>query len=141
LINNLLRWINPDVGDMATGQIRAGTPYPIFFETPVARVDVQGPQGKERTYEIQGNPWVFTDANEVGVYILRYGEHKRYLAVNLLDESESDITPVGALPSFEPTVEAGALHPDGVVETPLWPYLLLGAVAVVLGEWYVWCRD
>jgi hypothetical protein len=142
LINNLLRWINPDVSDVATGQIRAGTPYPIFFETPVARVDVQGPQGKERTYEIEGNPWVFTDANEVGVYILRYGEDKRYLAVNLLDENESDINPVDALASFEPTVEAGgALQPAGVVETPLWPYLLLGAVAVVLGEWYVWCRD
>jgi hypothetical protein len=140
-INNLLRWINPDLGDEVTGQILAGTPYAIFFETPVARVEVQDPQGKERTYEIQGNPWVFADANQVGVYILRYGEDKRYLAVNLLDENESDISPADGLASFEPTADAAAAQADGVVETPLWPYFLLGAVALVLGEWYVWCRD
>jgi Ca-activated chloride channel homolog len=140
-VNNLLRWINPDLGDDVTGQILAGTPYPIFFETPVSRLDVQDPQGAERTYEVQGNPWVFADANQVGVYIMRYGEDKRYLAVNLLDEDESDITPADALVSFEPTADAGAVQPDGVVETPLWPYFLLGAVALVFGEWYVWCRD
>ena len=29
----------------------------------------------------------------------------------------------------------------GIVEKPLWLYLLLGAVMVLLGEWYLWCRD
>ena len=37
---------------------------------------------------------------EVGVYIFRYGESKRYLTVNLLDAAESDISPANALSTF-----------------------------------------
>jgi hypothetical protein len=45
------------------------------------------------------------------------------------------------LPTLLPADHAAALQPTGVVETPLWSYLLLGAVVIVFGEWYVWCRD
>jgi hypothetical protein len=90
---------------------------------------------------VQGNPWIFSDAQQVGVYILRFGETRRYLTVSLLDEAESDIDPAGALPSLTPTAEAREFQAAGIVETPLWPYLLLGAVAIVFAEWYVWCRD
>ncbi len=141
LINNVLRWVNPEADGFAAGQVQAGTPYPLFFDTPIDRVEVQDPQGKERVYEVQENPWLFPDAQRVGVYILRFGESKRYLTVNLLDEAESNIAPADALPSLDPSAGSGGLQPAGVVETPLWPYLLLGAVAVLLGEWYVWCRD
>jgi len=141
LISNLLSWFDPHAGDFAAGQVQAGMPYTVFFETPVERVVVQDPQGKEREYPVQGNPWIFADAQQIGVYIMRYGESKRYLTVSLLDETESDINPAQALPALLPADHAAALQSTGVVETPLWPYLLLGAVAIVCGEWYVWCRD
>jgi Ca-activated chloride channel family protein len=141
LISNLLSWFDPHAGDFAAGQVQAGMPYTVFFETPVERVAVQDPQGKEREYTVQGNPWIFADAQQIGVYIIRYGESKRYLAVSLLDETESDINAAQALPTLLPADHAAALQPTGVVETPLWSYLLLGAVVIVFGEWYVWCRD
>ena len=113
----------------------------MFFETPVERVAVQDPAGEEREYAVQGNPWIFADAQKVGVYIMRYGESKRYLTVSLLNAAESDINPAQALPTLLPTATAGAFQSTGVVQTPLWSYLLLGAVVIVLGEWFTWCRD
>jgi hypothetical protein len=137
-MSNLLRWLDPSSSDDAVGQVHAGMPYPIFFETPVQHVTVQDPQGKEREYTVQGNPWIFPDAERIGVYIFRYGDAKRYLTVSLLDQDESDISPATALPSLS---AAAASQHAGVIETPLWSYLLLGGVVILLGEWYVWCLD
>lgn len=38
LINNLLRWLHPEGDGMVAGQVQAGTPYPLFFETLDANV-------------------------------------------------------------------------------------------------------
>lgn len=140
-VSNVLRWSHPETQEVVAGQIRAGMPYVLFFERPVKQVTVQNPRGQERTYKVGGNPWVFTDAEQVGVYILRYGDTKRYVTVSLLDEVESDIHPAEALPALEPAPDVAELQQAGIVETPLWPYFLLGAVLLLLGEWYVWCRD
>jgi hypothetical protein len=107
----------------------------------VSQVSVQDPQGKMRDYPVQGNPWIFTDTHQVGVYIFRAGESKHYLTVNLLDDAESDINPADKLPPLTPGTAEGGLQQAGTVETPLWVVLLLGAVVVVFGEWYAWCRD
>ena len=140
LINNLLRWLHPEGEGVVAGQVQAGAPYPVFFETSVSEVAVQAPQGAERAYEVKGNPWLFADTDRVGVYIFRYGDAKRYLTVNLLDAAESDIAPAEALPSFEPSGDA-ARQAMGVTQTPLWPYLLMMAMVVGFGEWLIWCRD
>jgi hypothetical protein len=113
----------------------------VFFDKPVTQATVQDPQGKQRDYSVSGNPWVFTEAQRVGVYIVRAGEAKHYLVVNLLDETESDLNPATKLSSFTPDFSPGTPQHAGIVETPLWLYLLLGAVVVLLGEWYLWCRD
>ena len=115
--------------------------HSVFFDKPVTHAAVQDPQGKQRQYTVPGNPWVFTEAQRVGVYIIRAGEAKRYLVVNLLDETESDINPANKVPSFAPHAAVGTPQHAGIIETPLWLYLLLGAVIVLLGEWYTWCRD
>jgi hypothetical protein len=140
-INNLLRWLRPPQDETSAGYVQAGMPHAVFFDKPVTQATVQDPQGKQRDYSVSDNPWVFTDAQRVGVYIVRAGEAKHYLVVNLLDETESDINPAHKLTSFTPSASPGTPQHAGIVETPLWLYLLLGAVAVLLGEWYLWCRD
>jgi len=90
---------------------------------------------------VQGSPWIFTKTERIGVYIMRAGEQKRYLAVNLLDETESDISPSEPFPAMTPHPETTTLQQAGLSETPLWPYLLLAGVLVLVGEWYVWCQD
>jgi len=140
-INNLLHWLNPRQDEMSAGHAQAGMSHTVFFDKPVTQATVQDPQGKQREYTVTSNPWVFTEAQQVGVYIVRAGEAKHYLVVNLLDETESDINPANQVPSFTPSSSAGTLQHAGIVETPLWLYLLLGAVMVLLGEWYLWCQD
>jgi hypothetical protein len=141
LMNNLLRWLAPPQEELASGQIQAGMAHAVFFDPPVSRVTVQDPAGKNRDYTVQGNPWVFAETDQIGVYILRAGEQKRYLTVNLLDEAESDISPAAQLPTSTSTAETTTLHQAGLAQTPLWPYLLFGAVLVLVGEWYLWCQD
>lgn len=141
LINNLLRWVNPQQDEMSAGYVQAGMPHSVFFDKPVTQATVQEPQGKQRQYTVPSNPWVFTEAQRVGVYIIRAGDAKHYLVVNLLDETESDINPANKVPSFTPHASVGTPQHAGLIETPLWLYLLLGAVIVLLGEWYTWCRD
>ena len=141
LLNNLLRWLSPQQDEMSAGYVQAGMSHTVFFDKPVTQATVQDPQGKQRDYSVLGNPWVFTDAQRVGVYIVRAAAAKHYLVVNLLDETESDINPTDKLPSFMPSSSPGTPQHAGIVETPLWLYLLLGAIVVLLGEWYIWCRD
>jgi hypothetical protein len=140
-MNNLLRWLRPQQDETSAGYVQAGMAHAVFFDKPVTQATVQDPQGKQRAYNVSGNPWVFTDAQRVGVYIVRAGEAKHYLVVNLLDETESDINPAHKLPSFTPSASPSTPQHAGIVETPLWLYLLLGAMVVLLGEWYLWCRD
>lgn len=140
LMHNLLRWLSPPSGKVTGGQLQAGMPYSVFFDPPVERVEVQDPTGKQRTYDVQGNPWLFTDTDRLGVYILRSGEQKHYLTVNLLDATESDINPRDAFPALAPDTSQSAQH-TSLIETPLWPFVLLGATAMLLSEWYVWSRD
>ena len=141
LMHNLLRWVNPQQDEMRAGYVQAGMPHGVFFDRPVTQATVQDPQGKQRQYTVSSNPWVFTEAQRVGVYIIRAGEAKHYLVVNLLDETESDINPANQVPSFTPRSGVGTFQHAGTIETPLWLYLLLGGVIVLLGEWYTWCRD
>jgi Ca-activated chloride channel family protein len=140
-INNLLRWLRPQQDETSAGYVQAGMAHAVFFDKSVTQATVQDPQGKQRDYTVSGNPWVFTDAQRVGMYIVRAGEAKHYLVVNLLDETESDINPANKLSSFTPGSSSSPLQHAGIVETPLWLYLLLGAIVVLLGEWYIWCKD
>ena len=139
-IGNLLRWLAPPDSD-GGGQIQAGTPYPMYLDGPISRVTVQDPEGRQQQYEVQGNPWIFSDTQRVGVYTLRAGDtFKRYLTVNLLDDGESDINPenkLAPLAAGDPAVQV----PAGSAETPLWLVLTLGAVAMLSAEWFTWCRD
>ena len=139
-IGNLLRWLAPPESD-GGGQIQAGTPYPLYLDTPLSRISVQDPEGRQQQYDVQGNPWIFSDTQRVGVYTLRAGDtFKRYLTVNLLDDGESDINPATKLPPLAPD-ETASPAPAGSAETPLWLALTLGAVAVLTTEWFTWCRD
>ena len=140
LVHNLLRWLSPTQSAVSGQQLQAGMPYTLFFDQPVQQVTVQNPQGSQQTYDVKGNPWLFTATDRLGVYIMRAGEQKHYLTVNLLDAAESDINPTDVFPSLAPATHRTTRH-VGLLETPLWPFVLLGATAILLSEWYVWSRD
>jgi hypothetical protein len=63
----------------------------------------------------------------------------RPFAVNLLDTSESDIGTAPKLDLASAQVAAAGID-ESKTSRPLWPWLLLGALAVVMLEWFVYNR-
>src|SRR5207247_9299179 len=113
-INNLLRWLRPQQDETSAGDVQAGMSHAVFFDKPVTQATVQDPQGKQRAYSVSGNPWVFTEAQRVGVYIVRAGDAKHYLVVNLLAETEPDINAANNLPHYMPSTSSGTPQRPGM---------------------------
>lgn len=67
------------------------------------------------------------------------GRAQRAIAANLLDPAESDL---GTVPELSMGSEVFQATPDKQVNLTrkLWPWLLLGALAIVMLEWYVYNR-
>lgn len=67
------------------------------------------------------------------------GRAQRAIAANLLDPSESDL---GTVPELSMGSDVFQATPDKQVNLTrkLWPWLLLGALAIVMLEWYVYNR-
>lgn len=62
----------------------------------------------------------------------------RRIAANLLDPQESDVGAVGTLVMAREDVQSQ--RQDADLTRKLWPWLLLGALSVVMLEWYVYNR-
>jgi hypothetical protein len=62
----------------------------------------------------------------------------RFYAANLLDPAESDITPASELGLADRLVAARAAETSGLLE--LWPFVVLGALAIMMFEWWVYNR-
>lgn len=79
-----------------------------------------------------------------GLYAVEFelggAEQVRLFAVNLLNETESDIRAAPML-NFALAEEVTAVAPDeSVRRQPLWPYCLLAALAVLMLEWLIYAR-
>ena len=67
------------------------------------------------------------------------GAARRRIAVNLLDPYESDIGTAAKLPLANKEVSTQS-DKESDLTRKLWPYLLLGALAVVMFEWFIYNR-
>ena len=133
-IGNTLSWLNPGVLSETTRQIRAGES--IFFpvRTSSQNLSVIGPEGGTFTVEGLTNPTVFSETRSVGFYRIAGVPEAGAFAVNLLSEEESNIQPRLTLPDRPETAEAE----NRDTKRPLWPYLLITAVLLLLTEWFFW---
>ncbi len=94
---------------------------------------------------------VYGPVRKVGIYTLSWqgpalgsdievdGRVRRAVAVNLLDAYESQINSAREL-NLASRVEQATQDGAGSAFRKLWPYLLLGALAVMLVEWWVYNR-
>lgn len=91
---------------------------------------------------------VYGPVRHEGIYRLRWsgtagatdlvedGRVSRFFAANLLDPQESDITPAEQLGLADRTVAAQRADASGVLE--LWPFIVLGGLAIMMFEWWVY---
>jgi hypothetical protein len=89
----------------------------------------------------QQNAFLFGGTDEIGIYEVREGKQSKVsqrLAVNLFDSIESNIPPL-------PTIRTEFEEIEGQVAVErtrreAWKLVLMGALVVLVVEWYVYNR-
>jgi len=87
------------------------------------------------------NTYVFSRTDELGVYDVREGSGAKVnqqFAVNLYDSRESDLTPSEKIEIGHEEVKAK--QGKQAARKELWKWLLLGAIGVLIFEWYIYNR-
>lgn len=139
MMSNIINWLNPNKLTFSVLHTKAGEPYDIDLQPQITELSIRAPGKKSRKHQVTSNPFRYTDTKTVGIYTIYEDQKKRYFTVNLVDESESDITvPVSDVSSrtSDETVESEEI----ATQQPLWSLFLLAGVVMMMVEWYVWLR-
>jgi hypothetical protein len=141
-IMNALKYLGGVRTSLAAPNILPGSPVVLRAATPVANLIVSSPRGDrfEVPRDAAGN-YIFTRSDELGVYEVREGTGTKVaqqLAVNLFDTRESDLRPAEKLEIGYEEVQAQQAKRTSRQE--LWKWLLLGAIGVLILEWYIYNR-
>jgi hypothetical protein len=135
-----LRNVVVEYGNLSVGGrlLRAGEPFLFRPEPGVVWTGVQPPDGPEKKLQRRGDPdLVFADTEQLGVYELVSADRRRSFAVNLLDAQESDIEPREVFQVGRDTIKA---EEERQQPYDLWKWFALGALIVLMLEWYVYNR-
>jgi hypothetical protein len=119
--------------------VQAGEPMLLRPEADVKTLTITPPQGSPRKLERGGRPEFIYDAtDQLGVYkVARDDGVVRHFAVNLLDSNESNIEPRTDIKIGTDDVAAGQARRQ---PRELWKWLALGALVLLLVEWYIYNR-
>jgi hypothetical protein len=132
-----------------------GRPVVLHAETTDQSIRVTSASG-EGTEKVARSPrgtFVFNQAEKTGLYLAQW-EPKGLLpfAVNLFDSRESDLAPRGLVPEGTPEamaesykIKIGYNPVTGTqkavtVQKDIWWWLALGALGILLVEWYIYNR-
>lgn len=140
-VMNCIKYLGGVKSSLAAENTRPGSPIALRTLTPTPKVRVQTP--RKDLFEVgrEGqNTYLFTRTEELGVYEVREGSGDKVaqqFAVNLYDSRETDLRGK----DFDIGNErVSAATGTTVARQELWRWLLLGAVALLLFEWYVYNR-
>jgi hypothetical protein len=141
-VMNAVKYLGGVRSSLAAPNIKPGQPAILRTATPVANVRVQTPRKDqfEVPRETQ-NTYIFGRTDELGIYDVREGSGQKVtqqFAVNLYDSRESDLLPAETLEVGNEEVKAKEGKQEARQE--LWKWLLLGAICVLIFEWYIYNR-
>ena len=142
-IVNSLRWLTAPRGlnnQTEGAPLRTGGAVPLFPPDKTSEITITGPDNFKTTIPNRGDGTqvLFDGATKVGQYLASSGNWKQGFAVSLLDKNESDITPRDALKIGEQkTITA---ENSARANKELWGYIILGALALLGLEWWVFHR-
>ncbi len=135
---NLLSWV-PRTALAEETSVSAGRPFTLVSRPDTDSATVTRPDGELETVALDPlRRTYFSGTERTGLYTVNYGDEKEEYAVNLLDRTESAVTPADALSigggDFE--AERGRVRQT----RELWRWLVAGAIAVLALEWWVYSR-
>ena len=137
---NAIHFVANESGDVDRHALKAGQPITVQAKPGQKRAALAGPGGlKEDLVASPSGLLRWARTLRAGVYRLAIeGGPETCVAVNLMDERESDIAPADELACAGQVVKAQDSAP-APANRELWPLLVALALAVVLVEWYVYC--
>lgn len=140
LFSNLINYLAPPSAFDATQSLEPGESLSILPPSNVDRIVVASPSSQ--TYTLALNQSTFTQTGELGYYAVNFisgdSNHVEYFAVNLFDESESNIQPRDSIQVGRSTVTPTVSQQIGQRE--LWNWLAALALLVLMIEWQVFHR-
>jgi hypothetical protein len=143
LMSSLLNWYSPqDLIDAPNG-LKIGDTLAITPGVSSDTVVITPPDGAPRTLKYEGAPLSFADTSVPGLYTVEafkgdQSAQKATFAVNLFDAGESSIAPQASI-TLGNTVITQAVEAE-LGQREYWPLLALGALLVLLIEWYAYHR-
>lgn len=131
-----LEWLSPRRDGFVPGHLSAGSTHTIWAPSGGAQVIVRSPSGAVSTLETKDGSASFDATADAGIYQYNVGEVTRYFAVSLANARESDVN--RRLAPGERRQEMRPAGSGAQALAPLWPYLLVLALALLTLEWCVW---
>ncbi len=129
LLHNLLEWFQPQRLEFPAQSAQAGTPFALRLPAGDGAVEIALPSGKKEVIGAAASPLLFAETYQSGFYGYKSASRAGRFAVNLFDESESNIIPrLNLTAPATPGDESPSAVERGL---PLWS-MLLGLVLVLL---------
>ncbi len=129
-------------GAIAGQSIQPGQPIALKSEAAADEIEIRSPSGtKTKLIRNADGEFRFYDTGELGAYeVLEQNRVAQRFTVNLFDPAESDIRP-----ATENSIQIGHVSVAGQagyepVRREFWKWLALGALVVLLLEWYTYIR-
>lgn len=117
----------------------AGRPITVMPHSGTTTATVTRPDGSSEEVELHpSRPVFYGNTDQLGVYKVSYGEEETIFAVNLLSPEESAITPAESLNIAG--AEVAATKGSVTQNRELWRWFVIGAIAVLMIEWWVYAR-
>jgi hypothetical protein len=147
-VMNAIRYLGGARASLAVQGSQPGQPVKLRTEAAADQIAVESPAGVITKVQRESqNSFVFTRAEELGVYTVREGaelEAGQHFAINLFDSRESDLVPreVIDIPYFDEKTEQVGLHASLAEPSrkEIWKLLLIVGLLVLVFEWYVYNR-
>ncbi len=147
-VMNAVRYLGGARASLAVQGSQPGQPVKLRTEAAADQITVQSPTGISTKVQRENqNSFVFTRAEEVGVYTVREGAEReagQHFAINLFDSRESDLVPreVIDIPYFDEKTEQVGVHASMAEPSrkEMWKWLLIVGLLVLVFEWYVYNR-
>ena len=144
-VSNALRWLSEQKLRLMDVDLAAGEALPLAPSVGSLEATVTTPSGRVRTVALQpGTTSYFSDTREAGIYGVKWAStpaglpDEQYFSVNLLNETESNTSPVEAI-EIEGEKSVGVAGPV-MFNREIWDYFALAAFCVLLLEWYIYTR-
>jgi hypothetical protein len=139
---NLLRYLGGVRAGDLTSQVIPGAPIELRSMLPVDQLQVTRPDGTTVAIQREStDTFLFTRTDQLGLYPVREGDAKdvtQQFAVNLFDPRESDLRPMPEIGLGYEQIQAQAV--SQATRKEAWKWLLLTALLLLVGEWYIYNR-